>query len=123
MKSERVCVSMLSAGADRLPTGGAARAGEPEEGPGEAHQDAGVRLEAGEVRLLSDWWKNWSSDWWRAGPKANYRFKINFKLNVSPSLTVSSEPSQFLEDVVGIRGKEPEWFSSDWSQTSQFVYK
>lgn len=47
VKAEPVCVC---AGADRLPAGGAARTGEPEEGPGEADQDAGVRPEAGEVR-------------------------------------------------------------------------
>lgn len=36
-------------GPDRLPAGGAERPGEPEEGPGEADQDVGVRPEAGEV--------------------------------------------------------------------------
>lgn len=36
-------------GSDRLPAGGAARSGEPQEGPGEADQDAGVRPQTGEV--------------------------------------------------------------------------
>lgn len=41
---------LFPSGPDRLPAGGAARSGEPEEGPGEADQDAGVRPQAGEVR-------------------------------------------------------------------------
>lgn len=43
---------MSLSGSDRLPAGRAARSGEPEEGPGEADQDAGVRPQTGEVSLV-----------------------------------------------------------------------
>lgn len=48
-REESSFVLCFPAGADRLPAGGATRSGEPEEGPGETDQDAGVRPQTGAV--------------------------------------------------------------------------